>query len=702
MAEDYSILVAIHSQIHKGQEVLGDKWMNFFYTLRNLLLKNGLEDPESGVDLLLFTYSHPYSAFSSVFESLHQTKEEFEWEDSFGAAPLQIIFHLEKQGDLPAPLREASSNLWNLLREETPYVTRSLKLQWEVLMKEKSLPPHHFESEEMGLFRVEFLDKSLIRKEKLFPHRSLSRKGDLKECFYCGKTNHKPSFCPSKLLTMETQALSEIGYHPIALVSENFKEAFSQQEKNLNILAAGVTSSQIRKDLNLQVFIAYFDVFRVYQPRFLWNVAFASLLSRWDELGNPEMFAVDSQNLHLGFDCLRVGQYEQAEEFFVDESRRPKGKQFCATIGRAFIALELERYSDMGHFLESANTVAHTDNEHIYISLLLSRYYEIEGDLWKAEQTGDNVFTVNRDCTDGLYRQIQLSVAKNGFGEKVLQRLRALVTGKKEFFMVALMDPLLLPISGPVEDMLSSRIRTLLYEAEENLIQARIQCEELRSWLDEDDLQMRTYTDDLAELERKFERQSYFDTIDVAERSKNMVSACYRIQEAKLDELCDEVKNAVFRWEGYRNFWRTYTYQPLFKGFYTTLMEIREKLSVVRPLAEKNQGGEVYRKAVGLLEDVENRLDSLRPLIAKMNWLKITFDSIKLFGKKLVIAEVSLLTLLLVLVPVLSVLLSDTVATGTLDLLKNPLFQKQALFIFTIFIAPLVALAQTLWKIMET
>lgn len=701
MAEDYSILVAIHSRIHKGQELLGDKWMNFFHTLRNLLLKSGLEDPGSGADLLLFTYPHPYSAFSAVFESLHQVKEEFEWEDSFGAVPLQVIFHLEKQGDLPAPLREASSNLWNLLREEEPYVTRSLKLQWEVLMKEKSLPPHHFESEEMGLFLVEFLDKSLIRKEKLFPHRGLSRKGNSKECFYCGMTNHKPSSCPSKLLTMEIQALSEVGYHPIALLSENFKEAFSQQEKTLNILAAGVTFSQIRKDLNLLVFIAYFDVFMVYQPRFLWNVAFASLLSRWNDLGKLEMFAVDSQNLHLGFDCLRVGQYEQAEEFFVDESRRPKGKQFCATIGRAFVALELERYSDMGHFLESANTVAHTDNERIYIYLLLSRYYEIEGDLWKAEQTADNVFTVNRDCADGLYRQIQLSVAKGGFDEKGLQRLRALVMGEKEFFMIALMDPLLLPISGPIEDMLSSRVRTLLHEAEENLIQARIQCEELRSWLDEDDLQMQTYSDDLADLEKKFERQSYFDTIDVAERSKNMVSACYRIQEAKLDKLCDEIKNAVFRWEGYRNFWRTYTYQPFFKGFKEKLTEIREKLSVVRPLAEKNQGGEVYRKAVGMLENVLTGLDSLRPFIAKMNWLKITFDTIKLFGKKLVIVEVFLLAVLLVFVPVLSVLSTDTVAASLLDLLKNPLFQKQVLFVVTMLIAPVVALAQTLWKIME-
>lgn len=700
MSDNYSILVAIRSQPQKGQEFLGDKWMSFFYAFRNLLIKTGLEDPEGGDHLLLFVYDHPYSAFSSVFECLHAVKEEFDWKDSFGPVPIQIIFHLEKKGDLPAPLREPSSNLWDLLKEETPYITRSLKVRWDALMKEKSLPGHNFESEEMGLFRVDFLDKFLIRKEKLFPHRDLVRQGELKECFYCGMTNHKPSNCPSKLLTMETQGLPEIGYHPIVRLSEIFKETFSEQEKYLNILAAGATLSQLRKDINLQIFVAYFDVFRIYQPRFLWNFSFASL-SKWEQLGKPEMISVDSQNLHLGFDCLRVGQYEQAEEFFVDESRRPRGKQFCATIGRAFMALETERYSDLGHYLESANTMATTDNERIYISLLLSRYYEIEGDLWKAEQTVDNLFTVKRDCADGLYRQVQLLV-KSGVDEKALRQLRALVTEDKEIFMASLMDPLLLPLTGPIEDMLSSRAQAQRQEAEEFLVQARIQTEDLWSWVAEDDPQVEIYTNDLVDLEGKFERQSYFDTIDVAERSKAMVSACFRFQEVRLDELYKDFKKALSRCNGYFDFWKNYTYQNFFKEFYIKLIAIEKKLKEVQPLTEKNQGGRFYRKAVELLEEIVSDLNGVRSTITRMNWVKIFFDGIKLFGKKLLIAEAFSLILLVFLVPALSMLLTDSIAEELIGLIKNPLFQKQVLFIVTLLIAPMVALAQTLWKIMET
>ncbi|MGV1100762.1 hypothetical protein ACUUL3_15295 [Thiovibrio sp. JS02] len=699
MAASNSILLAVHPLRYQGENILAEHWASLCADLRNLLQGMGEEGAASSEELLLFHFDTLPAALNALAQGLAHVKREYQWQKALGPVPLQIVLHLEKSGDLPGPMHEAGANFWDLLQPEQTYVTRPLKLQWTQLATSDALPAHSFAEADNGLSLLTLSEAVPLRGEPLFPHRGLPIAGKLRPCFYCGMTGHKPAGCPSKMLTMSTQGILLAGYLPLEHFTELFARAMSAQEKLNSILAAGLTPSQLRQNPLLQVYVSYFDLNRTFQLRFLWNIAFTTY-SNWDELAKPDTLSVDSHGLHMGLDCLRVGQHNQAEELFVEECRRPKGRQFYATIGRAFVALELERDSDMGHFLESAQLMANSDKEKIYISLLQSRYFALHEDSWKAEHALDNVFSLRRDLPEALYRRLQL-MSQRDMGEKGVRQLRILFADQKELFLAALMDPQLLPIAGQIEDALLAHQQIQRQEAEEQLGKARAVCADLATWFTEDQEELRSFLADLAGLEKQFERGSYFDNLDVAHKARSLLHACYRLQENKLDEMKAQIDKLVTTWEAYRLFWKNYPYQRFFQDFQQELQADRDRLNEIEKQAERNMHGQLFRNIQEMMEQIRTSFDLLKPLAVRMGWVKIFFDGAKLFGRRLLIAEAILLGCGAVLVPILAFWLAGTDFAGLIELIKNPSVQKQALLVVTLLLAPFLALAQTLWQMME-
>lgn len=696
MAAEFTIVLALHVLNYQGKNILGESWADFLLELRQALGVKGKEDPASTESLLLFHFSQPDMASVILLESLARLKKIYEWKESTGPLPLHIVLHREKADAPPGPLHDAGASFWDALLYEQPYVTRPLKQQWSEVVSAGNSLVHAFTAADNGLY---LLSVSIPETPRvvIFPHRALPLAGTLAPCFYCGMTTHRPQDCPGKMLTMATQGISLAGYLPLDTLSEQFAKAMSIQDKLSNIMAAGLTVSQIRQNPLLQVYIAYFDLSLIYQPRFLWNIAFNSN-SKWEELIKPEMVSVDSHSLHLGLDCLRVGQHAQAEDLFVEESRRLKGKQFYATIGRAFVALELDRDSDLEHFLEHAVIIAKSDKEKIYVSLLQSRYYALHGDHWKAGHILDNVFAVRRDLAEVLYRQFQLMVLGDQ-GEKGIRQLRALVGDRKELFLTALMDPQLCSVAGSVEDLLVVRFQVQRQEAEESLLKARTVCQDLQTWFPADDSPAPLFAD-LGGLEKQFAQGSYYDLIDVAHKAQALLRACYRLQETTLDAMKGDIARTLSIWESFRRYWQGYPYQSFFKNFQELLDAARAKLTEIESLALQNMHGQLYQTIQERLVQVRENCDELQRLSARMDWIRILCDGGKLFVRKLLITEVVLLGVSGVLFPLLAFWLADD-SGGVIELLTNSWLQKQALLLVTLFVAPLFALCQTLWHMME-
>ena len=154
-------------------------------------------------------------------------------------------------------------------------------------------------------------------------------------------------------------------------------------------------------------------------------------------------------------------------------------------------------------------------------------------------------------------------------------------------------------------------------------------------------------------------------------------------------------------WDSFRRYWQEYPYQSFFVNFQDTLEDGRHKLNEIEGLAKQNMHGHLYQTIQEKLGQVRESCDALKPLAARMAWVRIVCDGAKLFGRKLLITEIALLGLGALLFPLLAFWLGGD-SGGMIELLTNSWLQRQALLIVTLFVAPLFALAQTLWEMMDT
>ncbi|MBU0908560.1 MAG: hypothetical protein KJ717_03265, partial [Proteobacteria bacterium] len=353
MKKNNTILLAIRTLSYQGGKILGSRWLPLIDAVRQILAKSGFEQPESSDELLLFTFPNPFLALISLLEGLESVKVEHGWQESQGALPVQTVIHLLEKEDALPQIQQTSASEWDMLQQETIYLTRSLMRNWKELTAGRELPEHRFEDEGSGFFQMVISGTATLRKVELISYRSLPVHGKLKECFYCGMTSHTPANCPSKFINMKIRGMEHIGYLPFEELNSLYKKIFPDYSACSNKCAAGIKPAQLRQDKELLIFVAYLDLNRMYQLRFLANTAFC-LNTKWEGQDSTDKINIDSRNLHLGLDCLRVGQFAQAEELLTRESKKREGKQFYATVGLAFWALELGRAKDMGHYLERA------------------------------------------------------------------------------------------------------------------------------------------------------------------------------------------------------------------------------------------------------------------------------------------------------------------------------------------------------------
>ncbi len=690
-----TILLAIRTLRNQGKKILGNRWLPLVDGIRQILAKSGVEEAASSDELMLFSYPNPSVALTSLLNNLEAGKHEFGWNENYGALPVQIVIHpAQMQGFLPE-IRDPSASQWDFLQQEVIYITQPLQKRWQEIITGSDIPAHTLAEEGEGFFQLVFPGKNAVKAKELFSYRALPVRGKLKECFYCGMTNHASSNCPSKLLTMKIRGMELVGYLPFGTLNSVYKNIFPDYSSCSAKLAAGVKPAQLRKDKELLVFVTYFDLNYLYQLRFLFNMAF-NLFSKWEAQDSTEKINIDSRNLHMGLDCLRVRQYDHAEQLLTTETKRQDGKHFYAYIGLAFWAQEQGRSKDMGHYLERAKNIASLDKERLYSHLLLSRYYDLENDSWKAKEALNNATKINFEAVECVYRKMQHNV-RYGFDGTDIKRLRALMVGQKETFMSALIDPQLLPVQGIVNDLAVKHIQAERREATENLSRAEAEFAELSFWLSEKDPIIVDNRETITALQKKFKRETYYDLLDVAERAKGIAFGCERIRNAKMDELKDRIKKLGTNLTSYNLFWQAYLYKSFFKSFQDILVKAKEAFSKARDLVNKKQGEQI-REAVAFLEKAESLLKKMSEMQGKMIWLKMLFRGLKIFAKNTVIIEITLLVSGFLLFLALPVAMKGSALAS---MISEPQFQKKSMVMAVFFFAPMVALMWTVWQMKE-
>lgn len=700
MSKTLTLLLTIRALGQQGEKILGNRWLPFIDYLRNALRDHGTESELSSDELLVFTFPQGLAGFTVLLNALLHAKKEHDWRPASGPCPLQIFLDLiPPAGPEIVPLLP-ESNVWDTLQHEAIHISPALEQELLLAIDDlKQFPTHKIQADDSGFSKVIFFDHDVGNRPKLLAFRALPVSGKGPECFYCGMTSHHPSLCPSKSLTMSSWALADSGYLTFAELNRLYKKVFPEKQSLVDELATGVKTAQIRTNKELLTFISFFDISAVFQLRFLWNFVFSGY-SQWDSIYLSDRIKIDNSNLNLGLDCLRVGQHEQALAILENENKRKDGARFAANIALAFCSLESNRSSDFVRYLNEARNLAHQNREIIYCNLLLSRYYELHKDFWNAKDAVTNGLKADYDCLDLQYRRIQLAV-REGLTDREFKQLRSLIVGQKEIFMKALLDPQLLPIQGLVENILAQQHAVISLDAQKNIKSAQQEVLALDVWLPENDRRRTENKSNLEQLGKQLARKSYFDLLDVSDRSNGLFFTCRRLRKDNSDRLTQDIHQLGQRLEAYLSFWKGYGYKKFFPRFQASLMATIKKNQQASLLLRENIN-ESTRKAIALSKQVHTDFTVIEKEYSHLLWVRTTLNGLKIFAKRLLISEISIITLVALMLPFLtSILAGHPSFSWLVDLASNKEVQKHTLIISTLFIAPFISLAWTMMDLQK-
>ncbi len=690
-----TLVLIIRNHATQGERILGNRWLPFIEQLREELGRHGDEHSLSTDTRLIFTFTGHYTPFSALFSALDKSKQTYHWPDASSATPLNFIIDLLGS---KTPLRESDlpdDEIWTKIQAETVYLGPTLQEQWQEFASQPNFPNHKLGPKADDLIKITFSVHDLGKQKTLFAYRSLpvSQKGS--ECFYCGMASHHPSQCPSKMLGMDSWGLSDIGYLSFSELNSLYKQVFPEKPALVAKLSGGVKTMNLRKDKELLVFVSFFDLSVIFQLRFLWNYAF-STYSKWETIYQTGKVKIDNRNLHLGLDCLRVGQYDQAEEMLQNEIKRRDGHKFAANIGLALLSLESDRNSDVGRYFEAARNNSKTTTEVIYTNLILSRHFEIIKDFWSAKEAVTNALKADYDCLDVQYRRVQLSIRENNMDSRELKQLRSMIIGQKDIFIRALLDPSLVSAQGVLNEALSKQFKTIAFDADHNLQEAEEEVKRLAIWLEPGDKRKAENHKSIESLQEQIGKKSYFHKLDVSEKSNGLFFTCRRLRKALADQLSYELARYHRQLDGYYKFWKRYPYKRLDKNFYPaviqTLNQCRKSIKLL-----KENSGRATKEAISLARQVTTGYQTTKKEYGRLLLIRTIMNGLRIFAKKLLICESAGILVMLLLFPAINATLGDTPSFDWLiQLTTDRGIQKKGILLTSLFMAPFIALAWTL------
>lgn len=689
MEDRSTILLNILPLDTQGHLLMGDRWDGFLSTLRASLQRLGEEDLSGGPSLLRFLFPDPELAFQSIFRSLDEICPSFGWTDRSECLPLLLLFDLSIPDALIFPSVQANSPYWDVMDPEIPHVTHSLQQRWPRLVPDGVLPGISFGPERAGIHRVEMSGTSGKRARALFPSRHLLLSGDHPPCFYCGMTQHTPATCPTRFLSPEVHGLSLVGRTPLLSLNDSLSRAIPRMEELQQIFTAGLTASELAHTPELLAAATYFDLYRIYQHRFLLYMC-SSYKAGWPGIGKPTSArGVEGTNLHLALDCLRVGKYDKAREILLDKGRLVGGGPFYSTVTLAFLALEEISPQLMVARLEDAVPFAESDEEQMWIHLLLSRALETMGDLSAAEDEAQIAYSIKSFCQEPQYRRIQLA-ARNSLSDRHLAELKKLVTGDDHYLYMALMDPALTPSAPTVDKIVIATYQALFGQARAAASRALEQSSRLLPLLEEDDPQVNEIQSEGETLRSQLGHGGYQDLLEVVDRAQKLEKKCRVAILHVNNRILAELSEIWSVWKELLEFWQNYTMQPIYPDYPRGLNDTSR---VLQDLNQKIHTGALNsRREVGeALEETRSRLNRLKTMQGKMQKARNTYLFFKRFWRLLLVFEFIAVFITFLALPVLPYIFPEETNHVLNALETGSMGQIRLLYILCVIVSPAMA-----------
>ena len=428
-------------------------------------------------------------------------------------------------------------------------------------------------------------------------------------CFYCNSKKHPARYCPSKDLTEMGRSINRIGYMSLKQIEE-FSSAIESPSAEIDDTAYFSLSLTPFRASELTAH-AYYDIKMLYQFRFsnvLWNTG-ATVWSKvtTDPRDNQGGFA------WLAQDSLRVSNYEKARSFLslALEKSPDDYKAYCVS---GFLEIEHGNLEKAVEIFCEAFKKTKTKPQKIYISMILSRLYDLLGDQKKARDMIQRVLLIDEGCNDAIYQDILFQLKQKN-DKPALQRLAGLVQENKEFFVVAMIDPEL----SPYRNNIYAHLGGILSEAQKNATrhynEAKIEFANARSLLPPTTLA--DIGPILTVLDELMKSESYFAYLDVPHYCNNIKIQCRNILRDQKLLIKNQVKSIRSRLQNAHAFITSYRYAHLADKYKNALMNIGvavDRLGDVRSADTSDDLQSCHDECVALsshLSRIERKFETL-------------------------------------------------------------------------------------------
>ncbi len=684
-----NILLFLHLLTFQGERILGRRWRDFILAIKDRLRRHGVEDEDSNPEFIRFRFMRPHSALGAATEAIAAAKKATAWPED-KKVPAHIILDIPVTGQ-PGPEIIVSAPGADLLLPEQPYITRKLKREWPRLTVGSELAGAEFEPAGNELFLLKLPDSASITPRPLFRGRPALLKGTGPGCFYCAARNHETGQCPSRLLGMEHRGAPLLGYMSIEEIDAACTALLEKPGVLADIITPTLDPGRIRKDTRLKAACGLFDVGIVFQPRFLRNLVF-SIDPKWEKSFSSRNQNIDDPRLNLAFDSLRSGNYLQAKEMFeaVAASSRKAG-HYGATVGLALLALETGEPRHALALLTRAREIALTEKETVHAHLMLVRHHLLTNDLWKAADELGKLKRSDRNHWEIRYAAVQVEARRGERG--AIDELAKLVHGDREVFVRALLDPLLAPVNGLVEEILAARLAEVRARAVDVQKAGIRELDELALWTGEDSpdwKENRRLAETVAGL---IESGGYFSLIDAEARGSALLLACQRIREDRMHKLKESLRKTDSCCRRCTAFWNGFPYARLFSEFGKRLAAAGMKNQKAGERISGVMSGREYKRTAEQMQELLGETGRLLRELERIRTIGSLLDAARAFGRYLLITETVLL---------LSVFAGVALLTGgngaLAVILGDPVMQRRIIYLAGFLAAPAISLILTAIK----
>jgi class 3 adenylate cyclase len=453
------------------------------------------------------------------------------------------------------------------------------------------------------------------------------------ECFYCASKQHEASSCPSKRIPYHTHSLNEIGYLTVKEMSSLFAKHLTTIVKpyqpNEDEIYAPLLNDQ-KSDKFKVLFEGFFEINEVFQLRFLRKI-WSAETTDWNNFSLASSQKRSGGFTWLGEDSLRVSKHSEALAMF-NKALIHDIEDYKPHTGLGFLAIEKKDLVKASHHFQRGLSCTSNPLRKSYILLLLSRIYELRGNLDDALDTVREALVTAPHFIEAQYRQAVL-LAKQGKVRNAIAIVKELLVIKPEFYLRVLIDPSLTSIKKELDSLTNEFFNYTRTQAEENIKSIKKSLADHGEWFSKEDYEYKTAEKILDQTIKLFEGNSYFGLLDVISYGLDIKDKLRSALKNRRKAIRRNLNTLQGIEADYDNFLDRYCYKSLINYSDTYLLKNYSDLLNKTRAASTIDSAESLREAQIFIKELFALSKRINTNKKKLHFLKMSLFSAECFAK---------------------------------------------------------------------